>query len=53
MPYKTLSGESLLFAVKAEKIYINDKEIPKSVYIGSVEKINDDFQAIIHSEIIR
>lgn len=53
IPYQTLSGSSLLYAVKCEKLIIDEKEIFKKVYIGSADIAGTNFQAIINSQIIR
>ncbi|MBQ3416443.1 MAG: sigma-E processing peptidase SpoIIGA [Ruminococcus sp.] len=53
IPYQTLSGGSLLYAVKCEKLLINRKEIDKNVYIGSAQIADSNFQAIINSVILR
>lgn len=53
IPYRTLSGASLLYAVKCEKLLIDNREINKSVYIGSADIADSSFQAIINSQIVR
>lgn len=53
IPCKTLSGSSLLYAVKCDELIIDHKEIKKSVYIGSADIAESSFQAIINSDIVR
>ncbi len=53
IPYQTLTGSSLMYAVKVQRVLIDQKEINKNIYIGSAEKIDENYQAIINSEIIR
>lgn len=53
IPYTTLTGSSLLYAVKADSVTINKKPIAKSVYIASADVNDRNFQAIINSEIVR
>ena len=53
VPYKTVNGESIMYAVKAQKVEIDKENINKEIYIGSVNSIDKDIKAIINSEIIR
>ena len=53
IPYQTLSGSSLLYAVKCEKLFINKQEIKKNVYIGSADIADSNFDALINSQIVR
>lgn len=53
IPYTSVGGSSILYAVKAEKVIIDHKPIDKAVYIA-VHRLNDqNIQAIINSEIIK
>ena len=53
IPYSTLSGSSLLYAVKADSVTIGKDPVTKSVYIASADVNDRNFQAIINSEIVR
>lgn len=53
IPYRTLSGESLMYAVRADEVYIDRQKIQKEIYIASAALVETDFQAIINSNIIR
>ena len=53
IPYTTVGGDSLLYAVKADSVSINQIPIKKPVYIASSEIRSNNFQAIINSDIIR
>lgn len=53
IPYSTVGGSSLLYAVKAEGVRIDHSEIDKEIYIASTRISNVHFQAIINSEIVR
>lgn len=54
VPYSVLGGEGLLYAVKADKVTIDRKEINKDIYIGIYKgEIDPQIKAIINSQIIR
>lgn len=54
VPYKTINGTGILYAVKACNVYIDKKEINKEIYIGVYDGVIDSqIKAIINSEIIR
>ena len=53
IPYSTVAHSSMMYAVKADRIMIDDSYIDKTVYIA-VNTIGDrDIQAVINSEIVR
>ncbi len=52
--YKTLDNDGMLYAVKADKIFIDKKEINKEIYVGIYNGVIDtQIKAIINSEILR
>ncbi len=54
IPYRVLGGDGIIYAVKAQKVSIDKKEITKDIYIGIFEgRIDPCFQAIINHNIIR
>lgn len=54
IPYKTLNSNSIMYAVKADEIYINKKQINKQAYIGVFDGIiEQQIKAIINSELTR
>lgn len=54
IPYKTLNNNGIMYAVKADKIYINKKPIQKQAYIGIYDgTIEPQIKAIINSELTR
>ncbi|MBQ6626687.1 MAG: hypothetical protein IIX27_05290, partial [Ruminococcus sp.] len=54
IPYHVLGNNSMMYAVKANKVYIDNKEINKEVYIAVFDGfIDNSVKAIINSEILR
>ena len=53
IPYTALGGSSYLYAVKADSVTIDKKPVGSAVYIACAELHNDQYQAIINSEIVR
>ena len=53
IPYKTINGASLMYAVKADSVIINDIKISKEVYIAAGRVNSRSYSAIINSDIIR
>lgn len=53
IPYTTVGGSSLLYAVKAEQVVIDKKVIDKDIYIAVSAITSADIQAIINSDIVR
>ena len=53
IPYTTVSGSSILYAVKAERVTINDTDILQDIYIASGDITHNDYRAVINSDIIR
>lgn len=53
IPYSTVGSTSILYAVKAERVYIDDAPIEKTIYLASAPINDGNIQAIINSEIIR
>lgn len=54
IPYRLLNGSSILYATKAKKIHINNKEVEKEVYVALFDgEIDKTAKAIINSEILR
>lgn len=54
IPYKALGCDGILYALKADKISIDNKPIHKNVYIGIYNsEIDSTIKAIINSQIIR
>ncbi len=54
IPYTVLGGNGILYGVKPQKLFIDDKEISKEVYIGIYDgKIDLNFKSIINSNILR
>lgn len=54
IPYKTLNSNSIMYAVKADEIYINKKQINKTAYIASYDGIIEpQIKAIINYELTR
>ena len=54
IPYHVLGNNSMMYAVKANKVYIDNKEINKEIYIAVFDGfIDNSVKAIINSEILR
>lgn len=53
IPYSTVDNSSYLYAVKADAVTIDKRKISKTVYIASVDKLNNNYHAVINSDIIR
>lgn len=54
IPYTVLGGSGILYGIKPQKLYIDDVEINKEVYIGIYDgKIDLSFKSIINSNILR
>lgn len=54
VPYKALGNTGIVYAVKANKVVIDKKEIPKDIYIGIYDgDIDPNFKAIINHNIVR
>lgn len=53
VPYTALNNSSYLKAVKAQKVNIDKKQIDREIYIAVADVRNNDYQAIINSEIVR
>lgn len=54
VPYNALGNSGIMYAVKADKIVIDKKEIQKEIYIGMYSgEIDKQVKAIINSQIIR
>ena len=54
IPYTVLGGNGILYGIKPQKLFIDDKEIAKEVYIGIYDGVIDlNFKSIINSSIIR
>ena len=51
VPYRTIDGTSIMYAVKADTVEIDRKPVGKEVYVCTKEKIADDFKAVINAEI--
>lgn len=53
IPYTALNNSSYLKAVKVHKVNIDKKQIEREIYIAVADIRNDNFQAIINSEILK
>ncbi len=54
IPYKGIDSGGIMYAVKADKVMIDKKEIQKDIYIGMYEgEIDKQIKAIINYQIIR
>ena len=54
IPYKVLGRSGIIYAVKAQKVSIDRKEIRKDIYIGMFDgNIDPCFKAIINHNILR
>jgi stage II sporulation protein GA (sporulation sigma-E factor processing peptidase) len=53
IPYTTVGGSSVLYAVKAERVAVDDRIINQDIYIASGDIRNDNYRAVINSEILR
>ena len=54
IPYTVLGGDGILYGIKPQKVFIDDKEIFKETYIGIYDgKIDLNFKSIINSSILR
>lgn len=54
IPYKALGTTGVLYAVKANKVFIDNKEIDKEIYIAIYNgEIDQQYKAIINSKILR
>lgn len=53
IPYSAVNSSSILFAVKADQVTIDNRQIEKEVYIAVSDMKNTQIQAIINSEIVR
>lgn len=54
VPYKSLGNQGVMKAFKPDKVFIDNKEINKNIYVGIYQSVIDiDFKAIINSEIAR
>ncbi len=54
IPFDTVGSSSLLYAVKAGKLTVNDRLIEKDVYIGSSDRLNiQGITAILNPDILR
>lgn len=54
IPYAVLGNNGMLYGIKAQKVFIDNKEINKDVYIGIYDgQIDLNFKSIINSNILR
>ena len=53
IPCRTVTSSSILYAVKADSVTIGKEPVRKEIYIASTGLNNNDFQAIINSDILR
>lgn len=54
IPYKGIDSGGIMYAVKADKVTIDKKEIPKDIYIGIYDgEIDKQIKAIINYQITR
>ena len=53
IPCTTISGSSVLYAVKADAVSINEKAISREIYIASGDVDNSSYSALINSDILR
>ena len=53
IPYDTVAGSSVLYAVKADSVSIDGKHIDNEIYIASGDIRNNNYSAVINSDIIR
>lgn len=54
IPYSVLGNSGILYGIKPQKVFIDDKEISKEIYIGIYDgKIDLNFKSIINSNILR
>lgn len=54
IPYAVLGNNGILNGIKAQKVYIDNKEVTKEVYIGIFDgEIDLNFKSIINSNILR
>lgn len=53
IPYSTVGGASILYAVKADRVVIEGQRTYQDVYIASAAVRSDHVQAIINSDIVR
>lgn len=54
IPYSVLGNSGILHGIKAEKIFIDNKEVNKEIYIGIYDgQIDLNFKSIINSNILR